>query len=513
MNPCQSLQISDLIRDNNLEMKKWEHMVRENATRMANGPQRFRGIAGSGKTRQLCYNAALLHKKNPEWNIAVVFQTQSIYEEIVKNIKIAISDVGGVWDTEKLVAYHAWGSKQHEGYLSHLCRLNGLSLAKIRMEANRKKQRDEFAYLCKHILQKYPIKPYFNAIFIDEGQDLVYSSADVLYESKQPFYYLAYQSLHPVDTDKPNNRRLIWAYDEYQNLNTLQIPKIKEIFGDNPPHVDSQFMNTCYRTPGCNILAAHAVCMGLLNREGMIAGPGTKDAWNALGYQVTGDFRKIGEEVELYRPPELSPNHIPMKNGIPIYLNVYDSEKQEREEVARRIQKNLNEDSLNPSTNILVIDMGSRYHSLGEKMHKEYGIDVYIPQQKGPNDFFRKDIDTLPRKFRDPSSVTITNVDRAKGNEADIVYILGLQEIALKANGMDINMRNKLFVAMTRSKGWIYLSGTGRYPLYDEISKVLDMLKKDPYRLQFRYRTPKFPLNPWDGDPEGQQQTDLDVFL
>lgn len=513
MNTTQSSMLFGLIKQNEIGMKQFEHQVREKATQMVNGPQRFRGIAGSGKTRQLCYNAACLHKKNPDWNIAVIFQTQSIYQEIITNIEVGISELEETWNPDKLIAYHAWGSKRHEGFLSHLCKLNGLSLARIRNEVNRKNQRDEFAYLCRHILETYPIKPFFHALFIDEGQDLVYSSPDVLFEKKQPFYYLAYQSLHPVDPANPKNRRLVWAYDEYQNLHTLQIPKITEIFGDNPPHVNSLFMNVCYRTPGCNILAAHAICMGLLNREGMIAGPTQKDAWNALGYQVNGDFRKNGNLIELYRDPDLSRNCFPIKDEIPIQLDVYDNEKQEREGVARRILKNLNEDGLDPSKNILVIDLGSRFQSLGENLHKEYGINVYIPQKKESNEFFGMEQNTLPRKFRDSQSVTVTNVDRAKGNEADIVYILGLHEIARKTNGMDINMRNKLFVAMTRSKGWIHISGTGRYPLYEEIALVLTMLKKDPNRLQFHYRTPKFPLNPWDGDPEGEHQTDLDAFF
>jgi superfamily I DNA and RNA helicase len=39
------------------------------------GPQRIRGIGGSGKTVLLCQKAAHMHLKHPDWNIALVFFT------------------------------------------------------------------------------------------------------------------------------------------------------------------------------------------------------------------------------------------------------------------------------------------------------------------------------------------------------------------------------------------------------------------------------------------------------
>ena len=40
--------------------------------------QRIRGLAGSGKTIVLALKAAYLHSQNPEWNLAVTFQTRSL---------------------------------------------------------------------------------------------------------------------------------------------------------------------------------------------------------------------------------------------------------------------------------------------------------------------------------------------------------------------------------------------------------------------------------------------------
>jgi hypothetical protein len=45
------------------------------------GPQRIRGLAGSGKTIVLAQKAALLHAKHPEWQIVVTFNTRSLYQQ------------------------------------------------------------------------------------------------------------------------------------------------------------------------------------------------------------------------------------------------------------------------------------------------------------------------------------------------------------------------------------------------------------------------------------------------
>lgn len=50
------------------------------------GPQRIRGIAGSGKTVILAQRAAHLHLKHPEWDIAFIFFTRSLYEQIRREV-------------------------------------------------------------------------------------------------------------------------------------------------------------------------------------------------------------------------------------------------------------------------------------------------------------------------------------------------------------------------------------------------------------------------------------------
>ncbi|MGB5961433.1 MAG: ATP-binding domain-containing protein, partial [Coleofasciculaceae cyanobacterium] len=66
---------------------------------------------------------------------------------------------------------------------------------------------------------------------------------------------------------------------------------------------------------------------------------------------------------------------------------------------------------------------------------------------------------------------TISRVPRAKGNEADMVYVVGFDNVA--ANEADVSLRNQLFVALTRTRGWVNLSGVGEYKMYEEMQRVI----------------------------------------
>ncbi|SIS97671.1 hypothetical protein SAMN05421759_10896 [Roseivivax lentus] len=45
------------------------------------GPQRIRGLAGSGKTIVLALKAAYLHARHPDWNIAVTYYSRSLQQQ------------------------------------------------------------------------------------------------------------------------------------------------------------------------------------------------------------------------------------------------------------------------------------------------------------------------------------------------------------------------------------------------------------------------------------------------
>lgn len=455
------------------------------------GLQRLRGTAGSGKTVLLCQKAAHMHLKHPEWDIALVFFTRTLYDLVTELVDkwlryFTNGDVQYDPKNDKLRIIHAWGSKEHQGLYKTICELNGVRPKGVRDTQERQPIRG-LAELCKRLAEEINIEPNFDAILIDEGQDLV-AEDDLKYQDKQAIYWLAYQSLRPVDAENPEQRRLIWAYDEAQSLDSLKIPTAKELFGENLSNLltkgtqytggikKSEVMRRCYRTPGSILIAAHAIGMGLLRKEGMLTGITRKSDWDRIGYEVTGKFMP-GQKITIHRPAENSLNPVLELWGEPILkFQTYGSRQEEFSALAENIWHNLGEDDLKPSRDILVIVLGCNSEAMELENSVanfliEQGIDIYIPTALELNELKPQWPHYDQDCFWMAGGVTVSRVPRAKGNEADMVYVIGFDNVA--RNEMDVSLRNQLFVALTRTRGWVNLSGVGEYKMYEEMRRVI----------------------------------------
>lgn len=83
--------------------------------------------------------------------------------------------------------------------------------------------------------------------------------------------------------------------------------------------------------------------------------------------------------------------------------------------------------------------------------------------------------------FKSDNYVTCSSIYRAKGNEAPIVYVVNAD---FCAEGSElIKLRNILFTAITRSRGWVRVSGTGLG--MDEIFKEYTLCVNKDYCLDF----------------------------
>ena len=60
----------------------------------------------------------------------------------------------------------------------------------------------------------------------------------------------------------------------------------------------------------------------------------------------------------------------------------------------------------------------------------ERGVNIYIPTALEKNIVYFKNPNENKDKFWHDNAVTISRIHRAKGNEADMVYIVGLDEVA-----------------------------------------------------------------------------------
>ncbi|BAS60299.1 pentapeptide repeat protein (plasmid) [Leptolyngbya boryana NIES-2135] len=484
------------------------------------GPQRIRGIAGSGKTLLLCQKAARMHLQHPDWDIALVFFTRSLYQLVPEILRTWLHEwSNGELEPDfvngKLKVLHAWGARDRAGLYSLLRNQAGGSVLTSAPVTGSIPER--LAANCKRLLENHPIQPTFDAILIDEGQDLL-TRETLQIEDKQAIYWLAWQALRPVNPHS-DIRRLIWAYDEAQSLDSLKVPSYREVFGTElgallsgqrtggsyPGGIQkSEVMKRCYRTPGPILVAAHALGMGLLRPTGMLSGFTTQQDWQQMGYEVEGDFRRSHQPIKLHRPPENSPNPVPQLWQQPLLeFEAYSDRAIQFNAIAKRLRHHIDEEGLQPSRDLLVIVLGgaeteesSQRHSASFELQRQFaqtlrshGIDYYLPgasTTNQPTTGMNQNVDT----FWMSGAITVSRIHRAKGHEAKFVYILGLESVAQQED--NLLLRNQLFVALTRSQAWVHLSGIkdahtySDYLLYDEVRRVI----ASGTTLRFTYRKP-----------------------
>ncbi len=93
------------------EIANLDRWQKQAAIESPEGPQRIRGLAGSGKTIVLALKAAYLHAQHPDWTIAVVFYSRSLYTQFEDLIRrFSFEHLNDEPDWQKLRVMHAWGA-------------------------------------------------------------------------------------------------------------------------------------------------------------------------------------------------------------------------------------------------------------------------------------------------------------------------------------------------------------------------------------------------------------------
>lgn len=448
-----------------LQIAKFDQKQKMAALTIIDGPQRIRGMAGSGKTIILAMKAALIHMENPDAKILYTFYTKSLYDQIKQLITRFYrmhEDHDPNWDNIHIL--HAWGGKTLPGVYYNACVTNGISplnLSEAKFGASKAKM-NNFEYVCYDLLSRTngKIKSSYDYVLMDEGQDF-----------SKTFYWLCRKLAV--------NDRLVWAYDELQNILDIELQETMELFenefGDrgfslsdlqeNHPYQNNDIvLHKSYRNPREILLAAHAVGFGLYNDK-VIQILENKDHWEDLGYEVKVGECVKGEHTIIHRSKQNSPSIISdyfNPDEIIKTHNASDADA-EAEWISDLIKKDI-EDNLLPE-DIMVISLDDkyarRYFQSIEMLLEEKGIYVnnLLNSYSGDN-------------FIVKGKVTLTTVYRAKGNESAAVYVIGAD--SLSSGKYDILSRNKLFTAFTRSKAWLRLSGvgTGFNYIIEEINKA-----------------------------------------
>jgi len=457
------------------KLKVLDETQQKTAFEVPNGAQRLRGLAGTGKTVLFAKRAAKIHAAHPDWKIAFIFFTRSLYDQILELISLYYREMTGEEpDWTRLKVIHAWGAVEQDGFYRTLalkCGQKPKTVNDVNNAIGRVSPSDGFEYICECLEHKYPEIPIiYDVILIDEGQDLPPS-----------FYRLAYKTLS-------DPKRLYWAYDEAQGIGSLIIPESKNIFGrtiDDKPIVDvsgiyeggirkTHIINRCYRTPRLLLMTAHAINMGFFRKDGALQGVTEKEDWIDLGYEVIeGNFQKVGLPVTITRSADKSPHPIDQEDfelsgsvGSPLLIQIFDAEYKEREWIAEQVANDI-KIGIDP-WDIMITALGGdnekEYLRSLQDTLANYGISSYIAGVDGNPSIFRKD-----------GHVSISNIFRAKGNEAWKVYVCrfhyATQPLDWKGEN-ELHKRNEAFVALTRARVWCVATGLEN-TVFDELEQAI----------------------------------------
>lgn len=434
------------------------------ALAIVDGPQRIRGLAGTGKTIILTMKAAQIHLAQPEAQIMYTYSTKNLHDfikRLITKFYREFSDKDPDWSKIRIV--HSWGGESMEGAYSIICKEN-----EIKPETF--KDNPSFRSVCENILkQNKKLKQTFDYFIIDEGQD---------YPS----------SFYKMCREVTKNNRLIWAYDDCQNIFNMEIQDTIKTFGldkEGKPYIDfskelqeSQdlVLDKCYRTPREILIAAFALGLGIYGKK-IIQMPENQAVWSDLGFKIEKGNYEYGSDMEISLPLE---NSSKLKNSLlgrdSLKFQGFNDFEEECKYVVDQIIKDLSEGLLPEDISIISVD---------DRAAKSYFKKIEnLLNDKNIKTFNLSDAVWDNKNYSIKGCVTLSTVYKAKGNESGSVHIVGIDGVYNNLDLRPIIERNKIFTAMTRSKAWVTITGIGSaYKLFEEeIKKVLS----NNFRLIFK---------------------------
>lgn len=456
-------------------LDRWQKQA---AIESPDGPQRIRGLAGSGKTVVLALKAAYWHTTRPEWNIALTFHSRALYQQIDDLVtRFTFEHSNDRPDPDMLQIVHSWGSRHRPGVYSIIARTIGETPRDWAYASGKYGMDNAFQGICSELLvaaKSQPHEPIFDAVLIDEAQDL-----------PPEFFQLVY-----LFTRDP--KRIVWGYDELQRLSEAAMPSTEELFGTTPSggpliSLDSApgaprrdiVLPVCYRNTPWALATAHALGLGVYREGGLLQHPDEAELWPDIGYNVVHGQLKEGAPVTLERSRESYPSYFPelLQPDDAVLVEQFADEVTQDAWVSAHIAKNLSEDELEPDDILVVLPDTYRAKSRAPRLMRQlsqFGVASHLAG-----------VNTSADEIFQSGSVAIAHIFRAKGNEAPMVYVLDAQYAAADFNA--VSRRNTLFTAITRSRAWVRITGWGEQMtvIKSEIDKVI----ANRFQLEFTIPT------------------------
>ena len=460
------------------EIANLDQWQKSAAIESPDGPQRIRGLAGSGKTIVLALKAAYLHSQNPDWTIAVTFWSRSLYqqfEDLVRRFSFEHLNDEPNWQNLRIL--HAWGGRDRIGLYGQIASHCGVTPRSFIYARDTYGMDNAFEGVCDELLaaiESTDSQPVFDAVLIDEAQDLPI-----------PFFKI----VHRMTRDP---KRVIWAYDELQNISEHSIPTLEEQFGeDETGEPNVQLVNAqgapkqdiilpiCYRNTPWALSVAHGLGLGTSRPAGLVQSFDAPSLWEDIGYDIVqGTFEK-GTEVTLERGSRSYPDYFvnALTPSEAVEVHGFSNEDAQAQWLAQSIRRNLDEDELEHDDILIVLPDAYRARTqarLIQRALQRMRINSHLVGVTSSRDeMFIRD------------SVAIAHIYRSKGNESPMVYVANAQH-CVAGRGL-ITLRNTLFTAITRSKAWVRLCGWG--PRMEELRAEVDSIRNNGYRLRITIPT------------------------
>lgn len=457
------------------EIATFDARQRQVALTALGGPQRIRGLAGSGKTVILAMKAALTHMDNPEAKILVTYYTRSLKDQLTKLItRFYRHFAEGDPDWRRIDVFHGWGRKELPGAYRETCKRLGLApLVYTEARAAAAAGQHPFDYACRSLLSSGKVESYYDLILIDEGQDFPGSFYEMC-------FFLA--------KGHRDQKQIVWAYDELQDVFNVKVPTPDQLFGkdtDTEPRISLSralpegadtndfVLPKCYRNQRDVLVLAHSIGFGLYGQPVQMLQ--NERHWEDVGYEIVSGRMDVGTQITIERPSQNSPTQLNTPQNVPlIKVKGFSSADEEVKFCAAEVQSFISGGLQPEDIMIIAIDDKVAQNYLSRVSHELARLEIETNNITA--DRYGEPAFTLDGK------VTLTTVYRAKGNEAAVVIVLGCDGVPLNSRVG----RNRLFTAFTRTKGWLRI--TGIKPHFERVEyEILTALKHSP---QMKFAVP-----------------------
>jgi superfamily I DNA and RNA helicase len=270
------------------------------------------------------------------------------FKRLINNFCIEQSGEEPDWARIRVVnAWGAPGGDDRDGIYYEFCRNMGQDFYDFRSAAQIFGSDRAFDRACLSALDKVknPTELY-DVILVDEAQDF-----------GSGFLKLCYAMLRTP-------KRLVYAYDELQNLSGTSLPPPEEMFGKDvrglplvtlggDPRRDV-ILQKCYRNSRPVLVAAHCLGFGIYRRPptdkdiGLVQMFDHPTLWEEIGYRVRKGELAKGRRFVLERTPETSPLFLERHSTVDdlVRFQCFEDETTQNKWLVEEIQRNLKEDEL-----------------------------------------------------------------------------------------------------------------------------------------------------------------------